>query len=147
VPAVPAFELDLPTGWDLAAAPGLLATLSAGDHSDWSVVVSSVRVEAGDDLRSVAVRSFARQRAQYPAAAITAQRTGRFGDRLTYLREVAVPMADDRRVAQIQAMFLAPDAAPSVRDAFSLVATCPDGELDRLGPLFVDLVASFRFVS
>ena len=147
VPAVPAFEIDLPAGWSVAAAPGVLATITDGSQPEWSVVVSSVRVDAADDLRSVAVRSFARQRAQFPGATITAQRTGRFGDRLTYLREVSVPASDDRRLTQLQAMFLAPAAGSAVHDAFSLVATCPEGQLDRLGPLFVDVVASFRFAT
>lgn len=147
VPASPAFEVDLADGWTVEPAPGAVAALSPPGGRGWSVVISSTRVAADDDLRAVAVRSFARQRAQHRTATIRSQRTGRFGDRLTYLREVSLPDTDRGSFAQLHALFFAPAVgAGPVRDVFSVVASCPDGQLGELGPAVVDLVASWRFV-
>lgn len=114
------------------------------DQPAWSVVVSSLRVGTDTTLRDVAVRTFARQRARHPGAAIRTQRTGRFDGRLTYLRDVVVPdPAGDR--AQLQVLFGLPVVgSPQLSDIVSIVATCPDGELELLGPDVIDLVASFR---
>ncbi len=140
VPAVPTFDVDVADGWVAVAAPGAVARLSDERHPSRSITVTSLRVDDETGLRDVAVRSFARQRQAHPSAEIRAQRTGRFGDRLVYLREVAI--GGTTPVAQLQAMFLV-ESGPA-RDAFSFVGTAPVGELDEFGPVFVDVVASFR---
>ncbi len=145
IEAMPPFEIEVPEGWAAREAPGVAVHLSPNDDADVSLVVSSVRVERDLDLRSVAVRSFAQQRLQHPDVTIDAQRVGRFGDRLTYLRSVTVPTADS--TSQLHALFFAPSAdVRSVADVFSLVGTCPADRIDEVGPQFVDVVASFRFV-
>ncbi len=144
VPGVPAFTIDAPSSWSPHAAAGVLASFGVSGRPDWSVVVSTMRVDDGTTLRDVAVRTFARQRARHPGAAIRTQRTGRFDERLTYFRDVVVPdRAGDR--AQLQVLFELPVAgARDLSDVVSIVATCPDGELELLGPAVIDLVASFR---
>ena len=147
IPAVPAVEFDLAEGWTAVPAPAVTAALTPVSGRPWSIIVSTLRVDAEDDLRSVAVRSFARQLGRHPGASIRAQRTGRFGDRVTYLREVALPATSDHGdTAQLQALFFAPGRG-TVRDVFSFVGTCPSAQLDELGPVFVGVVASCRFVS
>lgn len=140
VPATPAFDIELAADWSAAPAPGAVARLHDGRHPTRSITVTSLRIDDETGLRDVAVRSFARQRQAHPSAEIRAQRTGRFGDRLVYLREVAI--GGTTPVAQLQALFLV-DSGPA-RDAFSFVGTAPAGELDEFGPVFVDVVASFR---
>lgn len=145
IPGVPAFECALPSGWSPHEAPGVLVSFTCDDEPSSSVLVSTVRVARGLDLRGVAVRSLAQQRRVHPDVRLDSQRIGRFGDRLTYLRAVSVPA--DEPLGQLHALFFAPDDAdrPAL-DVFSVVATCPAARLDDLGPVFVDLVASFRFV-
>lgn len=140
VPAVPTFDVDIAVGWAAEPAPGAVARLSDEQHPGRAITVTSLRVDAETGLRDVAVRSFARQRQAHPSAEIRAQRTGRFGDRLVYLREVAI--GGTTPVTQLQALFLV-ETGPA-RDAISFVGTAPAGELDDFGPLFVDVVASFR---
>ncbi len=91
VPAAPRFAVDVPADWVAGASAGAMVMFQIADRPAWSVVVSSLRVGADTTLRDVAVRTFARQRQQHPDAQIRVQRTGRFGTRLTYLREVALP--------------------------------------------------------
>ena len=82
---------------------------------------------------------------QHPDVTVDAQRVGRFGDRLTYLRSVTVPSGD--ATSQLHALFFAPSAdGREVADVFSVVGTCPAARIDEVGPRFVDVVASFRFV-
>lgn len=146
VPTTAAFEIAVPASWTPRPAPGVLVSFEVGGHPDWSVVVSTLRIGSTSGLRDVAVRSFARQRAQRPSATIRTQRTGRFDGRLTYLREVVVP-EDGAALAQLHALFTVPLAGEEeLADVFSVVATCPDGELDALGPSVIDLVASFRTI-
>ena len=140
VPAVPTFDVDVAVDWVAAPAPGAVARLCDERHPDRSITVTSLRVDDETGLRDVAVRSFARQRQVHPSAEIRAQRTGRFGERLVYLREVAIGGATP--VTQLQALFLV-ESGPA-RDAFSFVGTAPAAELDEFGPVFVDVVASFR---
>ena len=144
VPGVPAFTVETPSSWSPRPAAGVLASFVVAERPTWSIVVTSLRVDDGTSLRDVAVRTFARQRVRHPGAAIRTQRTGRFDDRLTYLREVAVPdEAGDR--AQLQVLFELPVAGPRrLSDIVSIVATCPDGELELFGPSVIDLVASFH---
>lgn len=143
VPGAPAFDIAVPPSWTPRPAPGVLVSFDVEAQPAWSVIVSTMRIGPATKLRDVAVRSFARQRAQHPGATIRTQRTGRFDDRLTYLREVLVP--GDVDVAQLHALFAVPvDAGDSLVDVVSVVASCPDGELESLGPSVIDLVASFR---
>lgn len=121
---------------------GVIASFDIEGHTDWSVVVTTLRVAEHTTLRDIAVRTFARQRSQQPAASIRTQRTGRFGDRLTYLREVHVPH-DGNDLAQLHVLFMLPLGSGALADVISVVATCPDGQLESLGPPVVDLVASF----
>lgn len=144
VPGAPAFTVETPPSWSPRAAAGVLASFGVADRPTWSVVVSSLRVDEGTTLRDVAVRTFARQRVRHPGAAIRTQRTGRFDGRLTYLRDVVVPDRSGDQ-AQLQVLFELPVAGShDLSDIVSVVATCPDGELEVLGPSVIDLVASFR---
>lgn len=145
VRGVPAFRCPLPAGWHAEEAPDVLAVLRPrGDNAAVSASVGVVRVARGSTLRELAVRTLAAQRAQHPAVRLDAQRVGRFGDRVTYVRAVTVPGEPD--VAQIQAMFLAPtDPDRAVVDAVTVVGECPAASVDTYGPLFVDIVAGFRF--
>ena len=143
VGVVPRFEFELPEGWSITEAPGVLVRCAPVDDESTSIVVSAVRVDAELDLRAIAVRSLAQQRRVHPDARIDAQRVGRFDDRLTYLRAVTVPAGEP--VSQLHALFFASDDADRpVADVFSVVATCPPDRLDDLGETFIDLVASFR---
>jgi hypothetical protein len=144
VEGIPAFECELPDGWSAREAAGVLVSFGSDDDHAVSVLVSSVRIDRSLDLRAVAVRSLAQQRRVHPDLRLDSQRIGRFGDRLTYLRAVTLP--GDDALGQLHALFLAPGAEDRpVSDAFSVVATGPASRIDDLGPVFVDLVASFRF--
>lgn len=135
----------MPGDWSPRPAPGAVVAFDIADEPDQSVVVSTLRVDGAGDLRELAVRTFARQRSIHPGAEIRSQRTGRFAERLTYLREVAIPGGDDRVTAQLHALFAV--AGPEGRgwtDVMSVVASCPDGDLATLGPATIELVASFR---
>lgn len=144
VPGSPAFTVEVPPDWTAGPAAGVTATFSIDGRPDWSVVISTLRVDAESTLRDLAVRTFARQRAQRPSAVIRTQRTGRFDQRLTYLREVALP-DHEPAVSQLQVLFqLDVVGHPDLREVISVVASCPDGDLDELGPLVVGLVASFH---
>ncbi len=140
VPAVPAFAVEIPDAWRAAPTPGALVSIGPPDRTDVTVLVSTIRVDPTDDLRSIAVRSLAQQRAHHPDLQVADQRIGRFGDRQTYLRIVELGA-----VHQLQALFLAGEPDGPTVDVFSIVAACPAGELDALGPVFVELVASFAF--
>jgi len=145
VPAAPRFAVDVPADWVAGASAGAMVMFQIADRPAWSVVVSSLRVGADTTLRDVAVRTFARQRQQHPDAQIRVQRTGRFGTRLTYLREVALPApSGDRPLAQFHAMFVVPAGSTEFGDVMSIAATCPDGELSQLGPAVVEMVSSLR---
>lgn len=146
ISAVPAVECELPTGWAAIESPGVLASLGPVDDPSITVLVSSVRVERDLGLRGVAVRSFAQQRRSHPQARIDTQRVGRFDGRLTYLRSVTLPGPEP--VAQLHALFFAPSTADrEVADVFSVVGSCPEPVVAGTGPIFVDIVASFRFVA
>lgn len=142
VPAAPSFSVRVPPSWTARAAPGVVAAFDVPAEPSWSVVISSLRVGADTTLRDVAVRSFARQRQQHPDATIRVQRTGRFGDRTTYFREVGVP--GTVATAQLHALFALPVGEGPLSDVLSVVASCPDGQLEQLGPPVVELVSSFR---
>lgn len=134
----------LPPGWTAHEAAGALVAMRPPDTADASVLVGSSRVSVGTDLRDVAVRSFARQRAQHPGLRLDSQRVGRFGERVTYLRAVTVP--GDPELAQIHALFFAPIRPDrDVADTVSLVGSCPAVSIESFGPLVVDIVASFEF--
>ena len=144
VRGTPAFRCLLPAGWAVGEAPGALLVMRPDGMTDASVLVSTSRVDATTDLRDVAVRSFARQRAQHPGLRLDSQRVGRFGDRITYVRGVTVPGEPER--SQIHALFFGPQLAGRVvADAVTVVGSCSADDIESYGPLFVDIVPSFEF--
>lgn len=144
VPGLPRFRCLLPAGWRATEAPGAVVALVPPEPEGATVLVSTSRVAADVDLRDVAVRSFARQRAQHPDLQLDSQRVGRFGDRITYVRAVSLP--GNPGVAQIQALFFAPrEAGRAVADAVTVIGSCPATAVETFGPTVVDVIASFEF--
>lgn len=139
VPAAPALVMEVPDGWMAAPTSGALVVLGPPDRADVSVLIGTIRVDATEDLRSIAVRSLAQQRTRHPDLHVADQRVGRFGSRQTYLRIVELGP-----VHQLHALFLTDAAgADGTIDVFSIVAACPASEMDSFGPVFVEIVASF----
>lgn len=137
-------RLLVPAGWTADETAGALVALRPGDDELASVLVGSSRVAASTELRDVAVRSFARQRARHPQLRLDSQRVGRFGERITYLRAVTVP--GDPELAQIHALFFAPaDPRRGVVDAITMVGSCPSASVESFGPVVIDVVASVEF--
>jgi hypothetical protein len=134
----------LPAGWTAAEAAGAIVALQPPDVDGASVLVGASRVAVDTELRDIAVRSFARQRARHPQLRLDSQRVGRFGDRITYLRAVTVP--GEPELSQIHALFFAPRHPDrAVVDAITVVGSCPTASIGSFGPIAIDVVASVEF--
>lgn len=139
----PPFRCLLPEGWTAAETPGACISMQPLADPSVSLLVNVSRVASDTDLRDVVVRSFARQRGQHPELRLDAQRVGRFGDRVTYVRAVTVPV--DPELAQVHAMFLGGrETGRPVVDAFTIVGSCPTGAVEAYCPVFIDVIASFE---
>lgn len=145
VTATPAFACSLPGGWAVHEAPGAVASFTPTAVRDVSVLVTATRVGKDVDLREIAVRSFALQRRTNGEVTIDSQRVGRFGDRVVYVRGVTVP--GEQPISEVHGLFFGPDDDDRMTaDVFSLVGSCPAGDIGDYGAAFVGILASISFV-
>ena len=149
--ALPSFSFSLPEGWRVRELPGALAVVEPSGSGDAGsqLTVSARRVPADADLRRIAPASLARLRREHPDLEVATERIGHFGDggRPMYVRAIRLTVGDPARtISEVHALVLAPpDPQRPVQDLFVLVGRCADRDVDRHGPVFLGMVASFRF--
>jgi hypothetical protein len=147
---VPPFIFTVPRGWVLEEAPDALALVRTPEPvlDFWvNAVISTSRIGRAVDLRRAAALALARQQRRAPGLEVVEEKLGRFGDRITFLRAVQLPVPDrDHLLAQVQALFFPPvDDTGNVVDLFQIVGTCPREAFGTFAPIFVKLIESFRF--
>jgi hypothetical protein len=148
---VPSFVFDIPAGFELDEGPGALAVARVPEAVDgfWvNLIVSHDRVQRGMGLKTAAKNTFGLLARQCPGLALSEQKTGKFGDRLTFLTVAKFEAPRTKRpLAQVHALFFAnPDeAATKTADLFHIVGTCPGDLLPKYGPPFVQVISSFQF--
>jgi hypothetical protein len=148
---VPSFVFEVPAGFELDEGPGALAVARVPEAVDgfWvNLIVSHDRVQRGMGLKTAAKNTFGLLARQCPGLALSEQRTGRFGDRLTFLAvaNFAAPRTK-RPLSQVHAIFFAApeEEATKTADLFHIVGTCPAELVKKYGPAFVQVISSFQF--
>jgi hypothetical protein len=151
VPSVPPFVFLAPEGWIVDEAPSALVVVRSPREVDgfWlNAILSHDRVAAGLSLDDAATAIWARITRDSPGATAQMERTARLGSNIVHLRgiELTAPQSG-RALAQLQALLLAPKAeGRKTADLFQFVITTPADSMPRLGPGFIEMIASFRFV-
>jgi hypothetical protein len=140
-----------PPGWVADEAPGALVVVRAPQEVDgfWlNAILSHDRVGADVDLAKAAAALWTRIQRESPGAKVESERVARFGNNVVHLRgiELSAPRSG-RALAQLQAIFLAPPVTGrKTTDLFQFVITTPVESMPRLGPGFIEMIASFHFV-
>jgi hypothetical protein len=148
---VPPFVFAVPKGWVLDEAPDALAVVRTPQQVEgfWvNALITSDRVAASVDLEAATKATWARVQRESPGATVGMERVARFGKNDVYLRgiELEAPQSK-RKLAQIQALFLAPPVEGArTTDVFQIIGTSPSEVMQSFGPVFVALIASFEFV-
>jgi hypothetical protein len=150
VPVVPSFVFTGPDGWVVDEAPGALVVLRAPDAIDgyWpNAILRHNRVGSAYTLEDAAKATWDRAVRDSPGAKQSFERVARFGTNVAYLRGLSFDPSSGGKLAQLHALFLAPRAeARKTADLFQFVITAPVATMQQSGQVFVDMVASFRFV-
>jgi hypothetical protein len=151
VRSVPSFVFLGPEGWIVDEAPDALIVVRAPQPVDgfWlNAILSHDRVAASVDLEAAAKATWARVLRDSPNAKAEFERVARFGDNIVYLRGVELDAPQSgRKLGQIHALFMAPkEQGRKTADLFQFVITSPAELMPQLGPGFVEMIASFRFV-
>jgi hypothetical protein len=148
---VPAFTFEVPDGWAVQEFPQALALVAPPEPVDRfhvNALITTRRVSMNANLARIAQVALARQRRRHPDLRVESEKVGRFGQRPTYLRALALTAGEPaRRVAQVQAFFFAPAVeGRTVTDLFTIFGTCPDEHARDIVPGFLQIIASFDFV-
>ncbi len=147
---VPPFDFAVPRGWVVFEAPDSHALIRTPVQvADFWVnaVIQSDRVPRKIELPHAAVLTMRQIEAAGSEIRIDEEKIGSFGDRQTYLRTIEVtPNDSTQRVAQLHALFFAPTPDDkALHDLFQIVGSCPVEVAETFMPIFVRMVASFRF--
>lgn len=148
---IPSFTVGVPRGWEIDEAPDALGVLRVPEPVDgfWvNLILTADRVDHRVKLAHAATVTLERLQAQSPDLKVVQDRVADFGGRTIAIRviELTAP-SSGRELTQVQGITVADRAeGAKTRDLFQLTGTCPREHTDRYGPVFVEVIASFRVV-
>jgi hypothetical protein len=146
---VPSFHIMRPDGWVVAEMPQAILTIGPLEQLDgvWvNVAVIHERVLPSLTLEIAAAASWTSVQDNAPGAVLNDSRMVEMQGRPTYLRGSTLPASNQSPdLAQLHAIFLAPDRSHPTVDLFQVVCTGPAAHIDDLLPSFVEIAGSFTF--
>jgi len=151
IPGVPAFVFSAPKGWVIDEAPNALAVVRTPAEVDgfWvNAIISHDRVSRQVDYKTAAKVTWAKLQRDTPDVKERFERMVRFGANIIYLRGADMTAPNTKRpLSQMHALFFAPvSEGGKVVDFFQIICTAPADVMDKVGPEFLEIIGSWRFV-
>jgi len=149
IPGVPPFVLSAPEGWTTDRVPGALAVFRqpqpAGDFYSNAILSHSVAPKTFE-FKQAAQATWAQLKRANPDANPKFERMVAFGTNQVYLRGAELTR-ENKKYSQLHAIFFAPPPeGAKVVDYFQIVCVAPSDQIDAVGPEFMTLIGSFRFM-
>ena len=150
LPGVPPFVAVAPDGWISASSPSSLVVIHEPEAVEGyfaNAVIEHTRVARSVDFKRASQVTWAKVQREAPDVKARFERMAQFGNNRVYLRgaEMTAP-ANKRAFSQLHSLSFAPAADDAkLVDLFQITCTVPSNRIDAVGPLFMEIISSFRF--